>query len=196
MAQVLRILKKKPLPLPMADPSIPNRSLKQLRLEHAWHCADAAKDELGDQYESYTNAVKNLPTQIRGNGLGQALAYLAAEGLDKDGEPKNPEGHLYYHVESWLTDREELEDPDEPEDTIIPEGSYADRADGENDDASTKLIYRIAQESSTRYRRGTSEALDYLAVLRFVSEAVGLGPFDGPEGNDGNSSSSSSRNRS
>lgn len=181
MAQGPRILKKQPLLLPMPDPSLPNRTLKQLRLEHAWHCADAAKEELSDQYESYARAVKNLPTQIRGNGLGQALAYLATEGLDKDGKPKKPEGYLYYHVESWLTDREEIEDTGEPGDTTIPKGSYVDRADGENDDASTKLIYRIARESSIRYRRGTSEALDYLAVLRFVAEAVEVGPFEPSE---------------
>jgi CRISPR/Cas system CMR-associated protein Cmr5 small subunit len=151
---------------------MPSQTLKQLRLEHAWTCASAAKEKLGGDYDSYIDAVKNLPAQITGNGLGQALAYLAAEGLG------SPEGHLYRHVESWLTDRSELEDAD------APKGSYAERPDGENDGARTKLIYRIAQESSTTCRRGTSEALDYLAVLRFAAGAVKVGPFDSAERGD------------
>lgn len=151
---------------------MPNRTLNQLRLEHAWRCAIDAKAELGEKYDGYTNAVKNLPAQITGNGLGEALAYLAANGRTKNGELKKPEGHLYRHVESWLTDRAELEDEDPPK------GSYAERPRGEKDDARTRLIYRIARADSILYRRGISEALAYLSVLRSTAGAVKVGPFE------------------
>lgn len=164
---------------------MPHRTLQQLRLEHAWRCASDTKRQIEGEYGDFVNAVKNLPVQISANGLGQALAYLAAEGLGENGDPVGPEGYLYRHVESWLTDREELED------AKAPKGAYAKQPDEESERASTKLIYRVAQGSSTRYRRGTSEALDYLAVLRFVSEAVGLGPYDGPESIDGKAGSNS-----
>lgn len=151
---------------------MPRRTLKQLRLEHAWKCASDAKEAMGAQYDGYTNAVKNLPGQITGNGLGQALAYLAAEGLGNEGEIQKPDGYLYRHMESWLTDRAELGD------TNAPKGSYSEPPDGESNTASTKLIYRIAMSSCRHYRRGTAEALDYLAVLRYVAGAVKTGPFE------------------
>ena len=168
---------------------MPHRTLQQLRTEHAWRCATRAKKQMAGEYDSYVNAVKNLPAQITANGLGQALAYLAAEGLAENGEPSDPEGYLYKHVESWLTDREELGD------TKVSDGAYAEQPAEERSTASTKLIYRIAQGSSTRYRRGTSEALDYLAVLRFASEAVALGPYDGAEGVNDESGTNSSGDR-
>lgn len=164
---------------------MPHRTLQQLRLEHAWRCASDTKRQIEGEYDDFVNAVKNLPVQITANGLGQALAYLAAEGLGENGDPVDPEGYLYRHVESWLTDREELEDP------TAPKGTYARQPDEESESVSTPLVYRVAQGSSTRYRRGTSEALDYLAMLRFVSEAVGLGPYDGPKSVDGNAGYSS-----
>lgn len=153
---------------------MPNRTLKQLRLAHAWHCASSAKEELGGNYDDYVNAVKNLPAQIRGNGLGQALAHLVAECSDA------PEGHLYRHVESWLTDRAELEDAGAVEEDS--EGTYADRPDDEEDEAQTPLIYRITQSDSVRYRRGMAEALDYLSVLCDTAGAVKAGPFEASEG--------------
>jgi CRISPR/Cas system CMR-associated protein Cmr5 small subunit len=158
-------------------------------MEHAWRCASDTKEEIEGEYDEFINAVKNLPAQITTNGLGQALAYLAAEGLGENGKPTDPEGYLYQHVESWLTGREELGDAE------VSDGAYAEQPAEERSTASTKLIYRIAQGSSTRYRRGTSEALDYLAVLRFASEAVALGPYDGAEGVNDESGTNSSGDR-
>ena len=151
-----------------------NRTLEQLRAAHAWDCATAtskhieviakksssrdpakAKQEAKDHYESYVNEIKKLPARIRTNGLGPALAYLAAKGKLSD---TKPEGRLYKNLASWLT---------RPAD---PRGPYAQ--DGKADITDTQLLHTIHEEDSRRYRWATTEALAYLVQLKLLADAL------------------------
>ncbi len=102
---------------------------------------------------------------IHTNGLGQALAFLAAKAGTKAGgiDQENPHGVLYTQLEQWLTRTPEPDGPFRaPYTTSVPD---------ENGQP-TRLIYRIACGDSATYRQATAETLAFLNWLKSLADAL------------------------
>lgn len=102
---------------------------------------------------------------IHTNGLGQALAFLAAKAGTKEGhvDRGTPHGLLYTQLEKWLT--------------TIPEPGERFRAPytapvRDESNQPTRLIYRIACGDSATYRRATAETLAFLNWLKSLADAL------------------------
>jgi CRISPR-associated protein Cmr5 len=141
----------------------PRRKLEQERAADAYKKARQAQKSL-KEYKEYVGLVKKLPAMISTNGLGQTLAFLAAQAkLLPSGAPNNSnvEGMLYWHVESWLTRAGD------------PKGPYEQKAGNEDQDRPPrKLLYRIINGDSVVYRRATAEAMAYLAWLKPLADGL------------------------
>jgi CRISPR-associated protein Cmr5 len=141
-------------------PQAQRRKLEQERAAHAYFCASDAKAKLNEKYKEYVGWVKKLPAMISTNGLGQAMAFLAAKAKTKNNAPNTStvEGMVYVAIESWL---------------IRSGKPYSNPLDDEVDVKPVwKLLYRIIHRDSVTYRYATAEAMAYLAWLKSLSDSL------------------------
>ncbi len=126
----------------------PIRTLDQRRATHAWQCvekidksSDSIKKEFGIQ-------VKKLPTRIMTAGLGQALAFLEAKKVGKNGDKPG-----YVALIDTLSDWLQIMRPGKAEEC---------------------LLQRVIQGDANFQRYATSECLAYLLWLVRFADAKGL----------------------
>lgn len=119
-----------------------DRTLEQLRAEHALEKIKEIKDT---DYGHYVSYVSSLPATIVMNGLGQALAMLLAQSKS---DKKDPHYFLYEHVASWLAKQiKELQGKPE------------------------EVIEKLMENSQDVYLQGQAEAMTYLHWLKQFARA-------------------------
>lgn len=69
------------------SPNMQYRDLSLERSKFAWDSANQAKRELGVSYKEYVTLVKNIPTSLYNNGLGQTLAFLNSKANSQATNP-------------------------------------------------------------------------------------------------------------
>lgn len=122
------------------------QTLQQKRAAHAWGCVDQITKKPEDFRKKYGSRVRGLPALIQSDGLGQALAFLKAKDKNKE------DSHYfeaYKHITSWAQDKES----------------------GLN--AQGDLLEWLLNQSTTDYRRATTEVLAYLSWIKRFAEAKG-----------------------
>ncbi len=132
------------------------QTLEQLRYWAAYTFAQEAKQKLSD-FSRYAVLVKKFPAMLNANGLGQALAYLAAK---RGKEGKSAEGLLLKHLGQWLTRSDlnrNLFHYTPPYGVEFGEGV---------------LLAQIRENSSRTYVRAAVEALQLLNYLKLVATAL------------------------
>lgn len=129
------------------------RTLEQLRYWAAYTFAQQAKNNTSMDFSRYVVLVKKFPAMINTNGLGQALAYLAAK---KGGA----EQLLLQQLGDWLTRSEFNRDCDH---YVPPYGEGG-------------LLANIRDKDSRTYRRATVEALALLNYLRLAASGLDTKP--------------------
>lgn len=76
-----------------------HRDLSLERSKFAWECATDAKNVPENNYKEYVTLVKNVPTSLSNNGLGQTLAFL-------NSKPNNKAYKILYgQLQEWLTEK-------------------------------------------------------------------------------------------
>lgn len=129
-------------------------SLEQERSKFAWACIESQKagdDKLSDDYAS---EAKKLPVRIMTSGLGQALAFLHAKRLKKQGVEQ-----LLVDLSHWvLVERQRPA----PKGKFLPKRNTPD------------LLQSIVDGDSLHLRRATAETLAFLVWLNRFSEGAGL----------------------
>ncbi len=132
-----------------ASPS-KRQTLEQMRYWAAFQFATEAQK--GD-FSRYAALVRKFPAMVNANGLGQALASLAAK---KTKQGKNAEGLLLEHLERWLT----------KSDVNLDFDHYAPPY-GVDYNAGV-LLAQIRENNSRTYLRATVETLKLLNYLKLV----------------------------
>ncbi len=129
---------------------INRRTTEQQRAKNAWQNVEAVEQHFAEEKKrkEYGSWARGLPALIQTNGLGQALAFLAAKGKGDDSKHQTL---LYTHLTGWL--RERLQ-PNEK---------------------NTDFLAWVLTQNSGVYRRATREAIEYALWLRRFAEAKGWG---------------------
>ncbi len=85
----------------MADTII--KGIEQGRAKFAYSCAEAGAKLSETKKKEYKSYIKKLPTLIKTNGLGAALAFAKAKGSNKEEPDKNKAwGLIYCQIEEWI----------------------------------------------------------------------------------------------
>lgn len=121
----------------MTDAEI--QTLDQQEARFAIRCIEEVKESNESVKGDYFTQVKQLPTRILSNGLGQSLAFLFAKSEKKT---RKDSGHrlLYDHIAEWLEER-----------TVYPEKG--------------PLLETMMQNDMSRYIEAQYHALRFLEWL-------------------------------
>ena len=119
----------------------PAAGIQLERARHALPRVRAASAESAD----FLNGVRALPAEIRGAGLGQALAMLRARGREKPGHQL-----VFDAAQDWLC-------------VVNPASPYAGK---------TGLLTAVIEGSQADYRAATAELDGYLIWLKRLAEAL------------------------
>jgi len=133
----------------------PTRTLEQLRSAYAWRAVSAAKQRQGDKFKEYRSLVKKLPALIANNGLGQALAFLAANADVQNNQVADTKvaGLVFNHLVGWLHHSEDAY-----------RGPYAGQPPA--------VLGPVQQGTSQQYVHARLEALAVLTYLRLFTDAL------------------------
>ncbi|MGI6209373.1 MAG: type III-B CRISPR module-associated protein Cmr5 [Anaerolineae bacterium] len=122
------------------------RSLEQDRAKRAWECVGEAKEAGGKIPGDYGRLARSISADLKGNGLGQTLAFLRAKGF-KNGKPgSNGHAMLLRHLSGWVTSQLGVEGND-------------------------LLAWVVNEATSEEYRRATAEAMAFGEWLKRFAEA-------------------------
>ncbi|OPX19608.1 MAG: type III-B CRISPR module-associated protein Cmr5 [Desulfobacca sp. 4484_104] len=141
------------------------QTLEQMRYWAAYKFAQEAKGKPGD-FSRYVNLAKKFPAMVNANGLGQALAYLAAKRTKKG---DSAEELLLKHLGRWLTRS------DDNRNFYYAPPYAVDYAEG-------VLLANIRENNSRTYLRATVEALQLLNYLKLVASGLETEPETKTEG--------------
>lgn len=124
-----------------------HRDLSLKRSEFAWKCATKAEKKLKGSYKEYVILVKNVPTSISNNGLGQTMAFL-------NSKPGNKSYILLFEqLEKWL--KSEI---------------YQTSDNAEN----KSIIVLIQTGEVDRYRRAARETMEFITWLKLHSSSLNV----------------------
>lgn len=126
------------------------QTLQQKRAAHAWGRIDEIDTKRDEKFQKkYGSRVRGLPSLVQSDGLGQMLAFLKAV----DGRSKNrgntPEIVAYQHLSAWASHKDSA---------LNVQGDF---------------LKWLLDQSTTEYRRATTEILAYLSWLKRFAEAKG-----------------------
>jgi CRISPR-associated protein Cmr5 len=144
------------------------QTLQQRRAAHARAAiAEAALrfPEAGERghRQRYATLARDLASRVRGNGLGQAVAFLMSKA---EGKAERPEALLVAQLSNWLIDERKILSP---RDAASP----------------SRLIDGLLQTDRERWMRARNEAVAWLTWLkRFVEAFMPI-----PEEDDGQAAS-------
>lgn len=155
------------------------KTIQQHRSYWAWHFAEFG---IADSASSlnYAPVVKRMPARIHVNGLGPALAFLAAKGPTAAAERL-----VFDQLQFWLTDIADRAVVNPPvadwgasvsETCYVP--PYASAAEGRRD-SDYPIIHCIHDGDAASYRRATDEVLGLLACLKLYATALQKDHTDG-----------------
>ncbi len=99
-----------------------------------------------DFAENYKSYVRNLPTMIKTNGLGTAIAFVFAKKNGKESKITNAYKTIYEHIETWLK-----------------EEGYITKND---------LMNEIINMDTIKYKQTTIEVIEILTWLKRFSEGL------------------------
>lgn len=121
------------------------QTLQQRRAADAWDAVEDVGRILNEKMRrEYGSLARGMPSLIRSDGLGHALAFLLAKAAS---ERMKPHFLVYEHVSKW----------------VCAEHGYSYTDD----------ISWLLKLSTLDYRRATVEALAYLQWLKRFAEAKG-----------------------
>lgn len=117
------------------------QTLQQERAASAWAQIEQVESQSDKFKKEYGSLIRGLPAMILSDGLAQTLAFLLAKGGSDNTKPHQV---AYEHLSVYVCQRL---------------------------DADQDLLQWVLHESSTDYRRATSESLAYLHWLKRFVEA-------------------------
>lgn len=126
-----------------------HRDLSLERSKFAWECATTAKRMLGNNYKEYVTLVKNVPTSLSNNGLGQTLAFLNSKPNN------NSYNRLFRQLQDWLEIKIYL--------TTV-------------ENADKNIIKRIQTGEVNQYRWATKEMMEFITWLKLHSSSLNIEP--------------------
>lgn len=124
-----------------------SQTLEQKRAKYALDAITKAKENDKEKNgEGYGRHVRKLPAMILNNGLGQALAFLLADG-------KEPSKKLYEDIQEWLRGESKVD---------CPRRIYA---------GSEALIKSLMAGDRSQYLQAQDESLKLLVWMKKFADA-------------------------
>lgn len=133
------------------------------RSKFAWKYANDAKTTLKEdykEYKEYVTLVKNVPTSLSNNGLGQTLAFLNSK------PNKKVFAILFGQIHEWLAKK-----------------IY------QSTDKKPNIIELIQTGEVDRYRWATKEAMEFITWLKLHSSSLNIEPNSNAASTDASSAS-------
>lgn len=122
-----------------------HRDLSLKRSKCAWEYAKDAKTILKGNFKEYVTLVKNVPTSLSNNGLGQTLAFLNSKPSN------NAYKKLFGQLQKWLAKQ-----------------IYQSAAENPN------IIALIQTGGVDRYRWATKETMEFITWLKLHSSSLNI----------------------
>lgn len=134
---------------------VSKKTIEQKRADFAFKKIGEVENKDSTLQSEYRSRVRQLPSLIMTNGLGQAMAFLFSK-RKKDKETADQV--LYNHVSDWLT-------KEAPKVGII---KWID--ENGNEIKENEILSYITKATSVVYRQATSEALIFISWLKRFAE--------------------------
>lgn len=122
-----------------------HRDLSLERSKFAWKCANDMKTILKGNFKEYVTLVKNVPTSLSNNGLGQTLAFLNSKPNN------NAYKKLFEQLQKWLAKQ-----------------IY------QSADANPNIIVIIQTGEVDKYRHATKETMEFITWLKLHSSSLNI----------------------